>query len=520
MEDWRLRNINPVIPDYSKGLAAIDDAVEYRSDRADKRRAAEQYKRQNDLAEKRLAEQNVRDRTKHEMDVSKRNEDISAKVAELARQGRLKEAEVLSRSAAYIDPRTGEQRSPEFDPGGERMNPDFNPLKLQMPEPGAPNEGGEAAPSPMGMQLKRPDVPSPEQYQGIASMMGTTRRVIKPSMVMPGGDRVEFDPEEGQRFKLEQAGQEADRLAQAAAAPGTPPDLARKYLAESERIRASLGGASNQHLRNTELMEDKQQFQGEQAGKYDLTAEQKMQLQRERMARKAAAGGKKPSDERADTKLELAITQAGRLLAKDIAAQNGYKEIQLQNGKFNSMAGQLAADPNAALDAVTAGSFVKMAQGGTGVVSDQDMEVFWKRIGGAENRSWQWVQNVIDGKINPEKRAEVAEAVQWLAQNAKGKLDDIRDKMEWQFLQDPVLKARADQFIGGYFGDARTEIKARQDGGAKPKAPAGAPPPAAKPGAAATPPPAKGPVQGKEGEEKTLSGGTKVVFRGGRWVPR
>lgn len=506
MSDFRLRLPNPVIPDYSVGIRALDEGLDYRRERQRQLAKDAEYKRQNDISTRRLEGQEMRERAKYETDTADRNSELSTKVSALAREGRVAEAEALARASQYVDPRTGKQRSVGFDRGGDRFDPNFKRLELhpqlaeggytpgkqgfqpairdgqmrtdlepawtpetspvnyekagkmlQMRPPGGDQAAaGDGAPSPYaGMsqfQLREPDVKAPPSYEGFT-------KTVKPNMTLPDGSTVELDPEEGERTKLRRAADTAQRLREKATAPETSPAQAQVMLAEANRLEAMLPGASAQHLRGREMQDDNQEFKAGESAKYQLTAEQKLQLARERAARAAAKKDKKPGEARAETKLDLQITAAGRMLAKDIAGAYSYRESQVQNHKFNQMAGALSASPNAALDSVTAGSFVKMAQGGSGVISDQDMEVFWKRIGGVPDRSWQWVENVISGKIQPEKRAEVLEAVQWLAGSAKGKLDEVRDAMEFQFMQDPVLKDRADQFVGAYFGDARKDVR-------------------------------------------------------------
>lgn len=135
----------------------------------------------------------------------------------------------------------------------------------------------------------------------------------------------------------------------------------------------------------------------------------------------------------------------------------GFKEVQVSNRKFNDMASQLSK-PNAAMDAVSAGSFVKMAQGGTGVISDSDMEAFWNRIGGVKERSAQWVQNVLSGQIAPEKRAIVGQALKDLAGRANQNLGDIKEALKYR-LENSAFAERTNDVLGTYFPAERNRIE-------------------------------------------------------------
>ncbi len=155
----------------------------------------------------------------------------------------------------------------------------------------------------------------------------------------------------------------------------------------------------------------------------------------------------------ADRGDESAVDQ----ITSKVFQNTGFKEAQIANQKFNNMA-TAAAKPNAALDAVTAGSFVKMAQGGTGVISDSDMEQFWNRIGGVKERTGQWVQNVIDGKIVPEKRAAVIQALHELGALAKQRVDGIKEGLRYRLTNSPYAD-RTNDVMGTYFPDERSKIE-------------------------------------------------------------
>jgi hypothetical protein len=144
-------------------------------------------------------------------------------------------------------------------------------------------------------------------------------------------------------------------------------------------------------------------------------------------------------------------------MTKNVFGNLGFKEARTVGGKYTRMA-QMLSKPNAASDAVVAGSFVKEAQGGSGVISDSDMEQFWGKIGGAETRTKQWVEDVLNGKIHPEKRAIVAQTVNALAQFELEKQEKVKDALRYR-LQNSALANRTDAVLGTYFPTERNRIE-------------------------------------------------------------
>jgi hypothetical protein len=233
---------------------------------------------------------------------------------------------------------------------------------------------------------------------------------------MPGGERVEFDPEEGQRFKLQEAEKTAERLVTAASAPGTPPDLARRYLAEAERIRAAVPGASGQHLRNVETMEDKQVHDTALNTTNNATKVQIAQMRK----RGGGKGGGGPSlkDKKAELdirKKELDIDQEYFEAAEKTGRQLGMANVIKQRAALQDMATAVAgAADNAALASMISGAFAKYAQGQSGVLSDKDMSHFWSKIGGIGVRTEQAMHDAYSGKLGPDKQRIVREAIEEL----------------------------------------------------------------------------------------------------------
>lgn len=272
---------------------------------------------------------------------------------------------------------------------------------------------------------------------------------------------VTFDPREHDKVLLAEAKDRANKYRESAMKAPTPDERAQWLrMADLEEARAS--GGDRAAITGVAGQENSQQFKAGQSEIYDLTAEQKYKLGLERAKN---AGRNAQGDWREmETRKRDDITEANyaQNLTKGVLGKFGFSDVQLQNRKFNSMAGSLSASPNAALDAVISGSFVKMAQGGTGVISDKDMTAFWDRIGDVGLKTGQRVEDIISGKILPEKRGIVAAAVHELAGQARGNLDAMRQALDHALTADPILGQNPQwklQAMGTYFPEEREKTK-------------------------------------------------------------
>jgi hypothetical protein len=198
------------------------------------------------------------------------------------------------------------------------------------------------------------------------------------------------------------------------------------------------------------------------------------QLDRESRERAAAmraeAAGKNPFRQASGDRAEEATLDA---MTEKVFTKLGFKEIQAGNRKFNDIAAQLT-QRNAALDSKTAGTWVKEAQGGTGVISDQDMNQFWGTIGGWAGRSTDAVQRALDGQLGDEKRKIVAEAVQWLAGRAQFNLKQIEDALSRRF-DASRFGHRKEGIMRTYFPNWQPEAAPQGDPAAAPAGPTAPP---------------------------------------------
>lgn len=74
----------------------------------------------------------------------------------------------------------------------------------------------------------------------------------------------------------------------------------------------------------------------------------------------------------------------------------------------------LGAEDNSAMAAMLKGMFAHKAQG-AGVLSDNDLKVFWNTIGGLRIRSWQAFKDQWDGELSSGKVGPVRQAIEGLA---------------------------------------------------------------------------------------------------------
>jgi hypothetical protein len=184
---------------------------------------------------------------------------------------------------------------------------------------------------------------------------------------------------------------------------------------------------------------------------------------------KLFAAGKTAGLEQAEKRLKLATEAGGRATegsaraaVNDVFRQLKVNELVIADRKYHEMLSNLTTSPNAALDAATSGQWVKLAQGGTGVISDSDMKVFWKAIGGLGDYVEGQVQGLINGRIAEGKRAIVVQAVQHLGQTAQANLAKAQKALEYHFDTSPNLAEYKDQMVGTYFPGYRAKAVDRR----------------------------------------------------------
>jgi hypothetical protein len=302
-----------------------------------RQRASEDFtRRQSEAIEARQRANDERERRKYELEISDRNRKQAGELYDTA-VDRPTRAAAMARAAVYVDPKTGEQRSVDFDPGGEETHTEMDPAQLQDPNaapaapprtglgamlklrpPGAPPEqpppaggGGEEdamGGQPSGMQPRGPVAPPPVEegngappvptYGGLSSALKlappppqvrTTTTMRKPSLGLPGGGRVQIDTDEGRRARAAEAGRHADEL-ELAATQTNNPKLQEQLMTRARLTRAEATGAEGAQGMAASAQTAGQDFKAGENAKYNTTAEQKFKIGMRPRAASGAAG--------------------------------------------------------------------------------------------------------------------------------------------------------------------------------------------------------------------------------------
>ncbi len=139
----------------------------------------------------------------------------------------------------------------------------------------------------------------------------------------------------------------------------------------------------------------------------------------------------KPDPALGDQKKALDIEQEYTDSVDKTLNQLKYGSAMGDRAKLETLAASaVGAGDSSALAAIVSGAFVKMAQGGTGVVSDQDMRVFWSRIGGIGMRAEQAWEDFSSGKLAPDKQKVVQDAIDTLMASSKKREMDFGRAIE------------------------------------------------------------------------------------------
>ena len=327
-----------------------------------------------------------------------------------------------------------DQKEPGATPPAAPQSMQWGPAGLMTPmEP--PPQAAPAAPQPQ----------RPAHGQGDGQLpMSEVIGYKLTGQIPEGGGQITMDPNTARDVEMFKRREAGTRLRQA---------LPGEYGVEAEQAVMSLGNPERVYREINDKMEYEKRADWNQ---YALKARLDTSMRNTDKIADAMMRGKTiitPGQQADDARADEA---AARAATKEVLNQNKYNEALAKNKKFRDMTDRLA-NPNAALDAYTAGEWVKQAQGGSGVVSDRDIEIFWDRIGGAAERSWSWVQGVIDGTIPYGKRQEVMAATRWLAQRSQAYLNEIKDAVDVQLSASPTLYRYRDQMIGTYFPEERKE---------------------------------------------------------------
>jgi hypothetical protein len=347
--------------------------------------------------------------------------EVAAKIRAAAASGDYATAEMIDRAYAESDPRTGQVQYGigDADPTTGQRRRGFERLP-GMAKPEAP---AEELPAPtldpvalslqgfMGQERKNKFAADTEAYE---------KDQANPRFRIGGAETNLED------LRHAQSGLDAADFDKYVGSTARPGDV------DGEAYAKMLGGQVRARGATTQQATAAWNDYLKTGRKMSFEADQN-QLDRESRERAAAARAtavkENPYRQASGDRAEEATLDA---MTGKVFTNLGFKEIQVGNRKFNDISAQLT-QRNAALDSKTAGTWVKEAQGGTGVISDQDMNQFWDTIGGWAGRSADAVQRALDGQLGDDKRRIVADAVQWLAGRAQFNLTQIEGALSRRF---------------------------------------------------------------------------------------
>lgn len=416
----------------------LDDAATAEAKRAAEleERKANEYARQNELNEKRAAwkhEQDMRDRAALR---AKERGGIVTEVQKRAREGGFSDAEAYAAATSYQDPISGETQGVKFyrQPGSA---PEPEKLKLTEPTMGTPSQGLHKL---FSGQLKlggqaAPEAPRNELYaqagKGLASMLRGPQKAPEEAEAerygrdfeayrggmqdgerwvteLPGGQRVEFDPKERQRFQQEQNQERQERLMALLGDPSLTPDMKRAIATRAGLTGAGATGAEGAQIMGAESREDAQGFKAGQSEKYDLTADQKMEIARRRAAgRPSGPDGMTPAQKetqergwhsQAETVLQRYQQSQG--YGSQVTSLRGYEAMldDLKSGNTAQMMGGI-------------GAWVKEKSGGSAVITENEIKrhatsaIPWNERVEKEFNYWLKGGQVDQGYVKPFREA-------------------------------------------------------------------------------------------------------------------
>jgi hypothetical protein len=154
----------------------------------------------------------------------------------------------------------------------------------------------------------------------------------------------------------------------------------------------------------------------------DIEAENRARIAAEAAASRARMI-KPPSDAQ--------VASNARQDAAEIARVHGLKATlaDIQQAKKLSGAATEIANGNWALTGQLAGMFSKASQGGTGVLTDKDLDIFWNKLGGLKERTVAGLYKWYTGEPTPEKLAKIKEALVFAEGAARAHIADIAKRM-------------------------------------------------------------------------------------------
>jgi hypothetical protein len=454
-------------PGYSRYLEGLSDPFVMAADRRDRRANQATQNRRVDLEERRASLQDLKQQQEFAIIQGDRKKKLVREIKDLAQAGELDEAQAVAAASQYVDPRTGKLASIGFNRGGEeRLAPEQlgEAPRLTMPEAPKPFEGPTAGAPPPGMKLQLD--PAIAAMQPRSSL---PTKKTKPSYTIDG-QQFEVDPMEGEEHKRQQASMKAQRYREAAMQE-TRPEMRMSWIRAAEREEAQMGGAETAQQHRLESQGISQDFQGSQN---DLNRQNRIDVKKTRAPGGGGAGGGVKA-QTADANLRKKLLDEEQEYAQQTENAlriHGAVNIFKSEQKAQEMAALIAgAENSAALHSMVRGAFVKMAQGGVGVISDQDMKVFWDRMGGLGVRTQQAMYDALNGELTGVRAKDVKDAIDVLIASSKkqeAKLGAVVEEsitgLEKLMSARGIapLEGRVDRMLGMYAPSYRSTRRAKE----------------------------------------------------------
>lgn len=146
---------------------------------------------------------------------------------------------------------------------------------------------------------------------------------------------------------------------------------------------------------------------------------------RERQASMRAAAAAKRAKDKSGELTPSEVNLGFKALAEARTA-TGYNANQKDLIEFERLKG-MVENGTALSDAASIGAFVKFAQGGAGVLTDNDMKAFWDRAGGIFERVGDEVVKVVTGKIPEGRRQQLTQILAKIVAQGEARVQRYRD---------------------------------------------------------------------------------------------
>jgi hypothetical protein len=324
----------------------------------------------------------------------------------------------------------------------------YQPEAPPIPEQGEPTMGF-AQPSYESQDIEPPKsgpAPAVPQDQLDAARASSERRVASFSK---GGQRLQFD--------VGDSGPEGEAIKTLESyASGTNGDLA-------QIASANIGLVKSNSLKPSDALKRVQDAFFKLRGQ-DISSANAAR----------AASGRNRDDARGDARLDAENEMKALGFGKATLEAAGYKNARSSYEQFTKMT-DMALAGNGLLDQAVIGSWTKEAQGGVGVLTDADVDLFWNEAGSWADRNWNTINKVLTGKMMPERRAQALEAVKVLKGRAAANMAEARRRLRSGVGKSKNFSPYLDVIEGGLLGDAGPEEEEYLKKQAGPRSPASLP---------------------------------------------